>query len=268
MPVTAASKLCLWRDSVLYLGDSFDPETHSHHAVQCCIALEGNLRIRWPGVETWQSCRAAVIGANVSHSIANPDGPLCLLYLEKTSNNFRSIMDYHCVTFGCDIRAEPLVLQQPVSTDILDTLRAARLAQVTPQRAEDLKQTCLQLFHGNIAEPLPLDPRIAKILVHLHQDPGTSFTGSELADIACLSPSRMQHLFKQQIGIPVRKYILWTRLRHVLELALGGTPLTTSSHQSGFSDSAHFSRTFRSMFGLAPSLLLTANTGLTPVFCG
>ena len=181
MSETWTNKLCLWRDSIFYLGDSFDPELHDHHAVQCCIALEGNLRIRWPAVETWQSCRAAVIGANVPHSIANPDGPLCLLYLEKTSNNFRSITDYHCVTSGCDIRAEPLVLKQPVSGRLLDTLRTALFDQLTPLHAEDLKQQCLHLFHGSLAEPLPLDPRISKILNHVHHEPGRSFAGDDLA---------------------------------------------------------------------------------------
>jgi AraC-like DNA-binding protein len=34
-----------------------------------------------------------------------------------------------------------------------------------------------------------------------------------------------------------------------------GVSLTTAAHAAGFADSAHFSRTFRAMLGIAPSAL-------------
>ena len=34
-----------------------------------------------------------------------------------------------------------------------------------------------------------------------------------------------------------------------------GASLTEAAHLAGFADSAHLSRTFRAMFGVAPSLL-------------
>ena len=261
------NKLCLWRDSVLYLGDSFDPQMHSHHAVQCCIALKGKLRISWAGVDSWQTCTAAVIGSNVSHSIANPDGPLCLLYLEKTSNNYRSILEHHCVTTECQTRSEPLILEHPVSKNIREQLLQAMSSKIEPNRANDLKKQCLKLFNSYIADAQSIDPRIGKLLNFLHRKPGGQFSGIDLADVACLSESRMQHLFKQHMGIPIRRYILWMRLRYVLELVLTGTSLTAAAYESGFSDSAHYSRTFKAMYGIAPSLLLAADAGLEPLFC-
>ncbi len=203
-----------------------------------------------------------MIGANVPHSIANPDGPLCLLYLEKASNDFRSILDYQGL-----IRSEPLVLEGGVSPDLLESLRAGLFGPLNLAQAEKLKRGCLHFFGGSLADPKPLEPRIGKILNHLHEEPGRAYSGDELARIAGLSPSRMQHLFKQQLGIPVRKYILWTRLRYALNLALSGKSLTEVAHQSGFSDSAHFSRTFKSMFGVAPSSLMSTSANVTPLFC-
>jgi len=83
MDTLDSNKLFLWNDTSLFLGNSFESEIHSHNAVQCCFALKGTLKIRWPDNPQWRVCTAAVIGANVSHSIANPEGPICLLYLDQ-----------------------------------------------------------------------------------------------------------------------------------------------------------------------------------------
>ena len=40
-----------------------------------------------------------------------------------------------------------------------------------------------------------------------------------------------------------------------MTIIAGGSPLTRAAHEAGFSDSAHLSRTFRRMFGVAPTAL-------------
>ncbi len=57
------------------------------------------------------------------------------------------------------------------------------------------------------------------------------------------------------MGIPIRRYVLWERLLLAIQQLTGGVTLTEAAHWAGFSDSAHFSRTFTRMFGLSPSLL-------------
>ena len=79
-----------------------------------------------------------------------------------------------------------------------------------------------------------------------------------LADIARevhLSPSRLSHVFQDATGIPVRRYVQWCRLRAAVEAALQGRSLTEAAHEAGIADSAHLSRTFKAMFGIAPSAL-------------
>ena len=50
-------------------------------------------------------------------------------------------------------------------------------------------------------------------------------------------------------------YVLWRRLLHVCTLLMKGETLCTAAHLAGFADSAHLSRTARTMFGLPPSVL-------------
>lgn len=249
---------------MLYLGESFDPKMHEHNAVQCCIALKGRLRIRWKEGGEWHSCYSAVIGAGVPHTIGNPDGPLCILYLEKTSNDYRSILEFHGVSAD---RVEPIVSSIPVAGVLREALLEAMECELEPIQANDMRRSCLRLLGGHISSPVELDPRVSTLLRKLHERPGKVLVGAELAMLIGLSESRMQHLFKAQIGIPIRRYVLWMRLRHVLELALSGSTLTTAAHSAGFSDLAHFTRTFRATFGIRPSALLSTGSGLVPLLC-
>lgn len=63
----------------------------------------------------------------------------------------------------------------------------------------------------------------------------------------------MAHLFRDELGLPFRPYVLWLRLMRAAELASQGLSLTDAAHGAGFCDSAHFSRVCRRMFGIAPS---------------
>ena len=69
-----------------------------------------------------------------------------------------------------------------------------------------------------------------------------------------LSPSRFQHLFTEQIGVPFRRYRSWNRMRQAIREILRGHNFTTAAHATGFTDSAHFSHEFRKTFG-APATI-------------
>jgi AraC family transcriptional regulator len=80
-------------------------------------------------------------------------------------------------------------------------------------------------------------------------------TLARLAHAMHRSPSRLAHRFREATGVPLRRYVLWRRLRVAGEAAMRGSTLTAAAHAAGFADSAHLSRTFRSMFGVTPSFL-------------
>ena len=61
------------------------------------------------------------------------------------------------------------------------------------------------------------------------------------------------HLFREQVGIPLRPYMRWLRLRRAASLVRAGATLTEAAHAAAFADSAHLSSTFHRTFGLSPS---------------
>jgi AraC-like DNA-binding protein len=80
---------------------------------------------------------------------------------------------------------------------------------------------------------------------------------SVLANEVGLSISRLTHVFTEEVGMPIRSYVRWMRLVNAMEhLCVGGT-LTAAAHTGGFADATHFSRTFKAMFGVGPSELVS-----------
>ena len=105
-----------------------------------------------------------------------------------------------------------------------------------------------------IGDVLPAeDQRLAVVSTAIYQG---KVRREELATLVHLSPTRFSHWFVEQTGLPLRSYAKWLRLTQAVRYLACGQPITTAAHESGFSDSAHFSRTFRSLLGIDPSSAL------------
>jgi AraC-like DNA-binding protein len=121
----------------------------------------------------------------------------------------------------------------------------------------------VDVFAGREVAGRPLEPRIERALAVLRDAPDRHMSAGDLSRAVGLSSSRLAHLFRQHAGLPVRRYLLWLRLADALREIMRGTSLTHAAHTAGFADSAHLTRTFRRMFGLAPSVLVPSARRLT-----
>ena len=68
-----------------------------------------------------------------------------------------------------------------------------------------------------------------------------------------MSQSRLQHLFRDQVGVPIRRYLLWHRYLTALSLLADGASVTRAARAAGFADSAHLTRTAVRMNGFTPT---------------
>jgi AraC family transcriptional regulator len=117
-------------------------------------------------------------------------------------------------------------------------------------------QRALALLAGSVAAPAVADPRVAKAIAHIQARLGGPLALGDAAAAVHLSPSRFRHLFMEQTGTVFRAYVLWLRLNAAIRAAMAGRSWTVAAHEAGFADSAHLSRTFRRMFGIAPAMLI------------
>jgi AraC family transcriptional regulator of arabinose operon len=98
-----------------------------------------------------------------------------------------------------------------------------------------------------------MDCRIADLLVLLDRQLGPTTKIPKLAEHVGLSGSRLQHLFKQEVGLPIKQFLKTHQLSEAARL-LRQTRLRVSEicYRVGFQDCSNFGHAFRERFGMSP----------------
>lgn len=84
--------------------------------------------------------------------------------------------------------------------------------------------------------------------------PEHKWTLGDLADLACISPFHLAHVFRAEVGASVYRYVLRSRLAKALSAVLeSDADLTAVALETGFASHSHFTARFRELFGLTPT---------------
>ncbi|MAF91133.1 MAG: hypothetical protein CL674_07645 [Bdellovibrionaceae bacterium] len=122
-----------------------------------------------------------------------------------------------------------------------------------PRELEDV----VSLFENlGIDSEKIIDLRIVKIKDMLEKAENLeNIRLNEISKEISLSESRTLHLFKEEVGVPFRKYILWKKLKRAISLFANSKDkkFIDIALEAGFSDSAHLSKIIKSSFGLSPT---------------
>lgn len=101
------------------------------------------------------------------------------------------------------------------------------------------------------------DLRVTKAIAMIKESALENRAVDSIASDLNLSVPRLSQLFKQVTGVPIRRYRLWHRMFLTASKMAFGMSLTEAAVSSGFSDSAHFSRVFKEIAGVKPSIILS-----------
>jgi AraC-like DNA-binding protein len=237
-------RIVFWRGGSVWIGHA-EEETgfHAHHAIQITLALSGGtVRFRRPE-EDWTAYTAAIIAAHQAHAFEARGELVALIFCEPESREGRLLRERY---------RSGIASLAP--EDFADEAAAIAAAYQEGAADEDLaagaRAVIARLTSSETLSPPPLDRRIERAIDVLRERLGQTVTMTEIADAVHLSPERFRHLFLEETGIRFRPYVLWLRLELAVASYAAGNSLTEASHAGGFADSAHFSRTFKRMFGV------------------
>lgn len=236
--MNSGNRLTIAKDRALYIGELAATGLHRHAAVALLVGLSGRFAVHLVGGRL-EHCRSALVDIGVDH-VFDPRGEqVALIYLEPDAPEV------------CGWR--PLLAREGgVLFDVALPV-GARSAAEGRFRAFDLPQ--LLRLPIDTASPF-LDPRVARSLQALRRVGDRPWARPELAQAAGLSPSRFNHLFREEAGVSFRSYRIWCQVRAAMSGIGPVKSLTDAALQGAFADSSHFSRTFRATFGMTPSSVL------------
>jgi AraC-like DNA-binding protein len=236
--------LYLFKGTFAYLGKLSDTDFHSHHALQISISLNNPFILETEnGLKKYQ---AVIIDTDVVHKFDGMDDWHLILLIDPEHENVSQIK----TNILFEQTAEPAFDLLESHVDVIVQLM---IKEATCNAVNNSLNSMLTLLSGSNQKICEKDHRIRKIINYVESLDEKKVSIKTLTNLVNLSESRLSHLFKNQTGIPVRRYILWVRLMGALKSIVSGQSMTNAALSAGFSDSAHFNRTFRNMFGVFPS---------------
>ena len=240
-------KIVLWNDLTLFYGSN--PRAvveHSHPVIQLVLATQNSFRSKNENGD-WIEKTGLLIAPNHLHECDAKNIHILTIAIDTESTLGEWIMNHQL--------KNQQIIDYPLND--LATIDFEDFSEKLDNENWEAIRVIIEnsFFFKKIDTPVPKDTRIERILDFISQNIDKPINTKMLMEVVYLSESRMLHLFKEKMGLPIRNYILWYRLKIVLEQLLVGDSLTKAAYQAGFSDQAHMTRTWVKMIGVPPSLL-------------
>ena len=217
------------------------PEVHSHLASHLMVALEGSLKCNIG--EDIAGASGVCIASDVPHTVYAETGDM-LLYLFDTTCTLsdRLYEKYLHENRFC-------VLDSTLVNELREIWRSNNAAEADM----NLLQRRGLLRPGSSGK----DERITAVLDYLQNtDTVSDDIMDRLCSTACLSQSRLSHLFREQVGISLHRYLALDKMKkgYIYYRKYGN--ITDAAMRAGFDSPSHFAATCKRMFGISFSEIM------------
>jgi AraC-like DNA-binding protein len=273
------SNFYLWNGVSAIFFSNCLTHVHSHNTMQIIVDIQDHFRCR-VGNNNWQTFKNLIIRENTPHQLDTAGSVQLIIYLDIATNAAREIRTRHLE--GKDAAAlkdtsAPKDAAAP-ELNLFDDIKPDELQQVLlrpdPALLLSIISRLLRTLSGHSANPKPDDRIIPKpdnriIIIErlLSATPPSDHRIDHLARQVHLSTSRLRSLFKQQTGVSLYKYILWTRIRFAINRIMAGSPINDAAWEAGFTDNSHFHKMLVTMFGISPSQFIRDHQTMDILTC-
>lgn len=244
--MSSRSYLHLWDDRFLYVTPAIQSGLTTRSPATLLASADGRPFTLVTATGDVLRVRAALVGPHVARQLDVERSGLLSLNVDPASADFHALA---AATGGCPI--------QPIDFRRFGRWRAQFEGALHGQLSHaDVRALCAGMVQSlcGTRPSRRLDPRVDSVLRLLRHRAGGLSLGA-LAGVAGVSPGRLTHLFREQTGLSIKRYLLWAKIRRSIHQFSQGETLTDIAHTAGFADSAHMSRAFQGGFGLTPSFL-------------
>lgn len=228
------------KDNIAFIGNQVNAMEHAHCVLQIFLSLNEPLQVTVNDKQVNGKC--IIVNKNARH-IFSCDNKIRLSILIEPSSNFAKELikkiDGDYLIFNNEINR----IQQKAAA-LNDTNDKQRYLEFIQDFAEYL---------GVKRNSGILDERIIMLLEILQNCDCYNHTIENFAKSVCLSSSRLSHLFREQIGVPLKSYILFHQLEKAFTALLSGTNITDAAMLAGFDSPSHFAATVKKWMGMPVS---------------
>lgn len=225
----------------VFVGCGINSEFAKHYAITVIVSLDNDFTIQTPN-ETFIG-KLALIQKNTKFKFsAQKNAHATFIHILPYSDLGRSL-----TTSTPNIQILNIDRTRIIST-IQNWYKTGGSSDDVLPIFESL--TCLRV---KSLDSSPIDPRIAKAFALIQTVNLDTIHTSDIASNVGLSESHFNRLFKKETELAFRKYVLHMKLIRAIHTMAKNENLTTAAMNGDFSDQAHFSRTFKSNFGIKPS---------------
>lgn len=228
------------KDNIAFIGNHVNATEHSHCVLQVFLSLDGPLLIT---VEKEQvKGKSIIVNANAMHKFSCGNNVRLSILIEPSSSFAKELVskiDGNYIVYDSGIEH----LQQKAAA-LIDTDDKQLYISFIQDFAE---------FLGIKRSSEVFDERINKLMELLQNCDCYDHAIDKFAKSVCLSPSRLSHLFREQIGVPLKRYIMFHQLKKAFTSLLIGTNITDAAMFAGFDSPSHFAATVKKWMGMPVS---------------
>lgn len=231
----------------VYTGHVVETKPHTHHVTEIIYGLEGSFKMA-DGLNVEREYQMSIIPHDIKHRFINYSNitPI-FIYLDP----FHYLSQQLKRSYSLEKEIVKVDNAQPKMMNDLHSWAQGDEVDIIA-----VVNSLVSKLTGHSSHAIPCDDRIIESTEHIRAALQSEISLADMAEKVHLSKSRYAHLFKEQVGIPFRRFVLWTRLQASVEAVLEGNSLTSACYIGGFADLSHFSKTFMDMFGVTPSSVL------------
>lgn len=231
----------------LFVGELTENKFHKHYALQISVAVNSKMTLIVKNEEK-TSHNAFFLNSKIEHQLLSQFNQLTILINPLSSVGHQLHLNFEDVKFQS--------LSNELSNQLITILKRFESHEIAFDKLCELVAHVLHQYQCNCEQENHLeDDRIVKAIKFMDLNFEKVLSLEEVAAHCFLSPSRFLHLFKEKTNLSFRRYQLWNKLVKSLP-HLKKHSITDTAYAFGFSDSSHYTRSFKESFGMTPKFLL------------